>query len=124
RAHMGTHILLRLHGVEEQLIKPVADSLPCRFCSESGHAACSVCVGIKSKSVTVESNCHLATPFKYTFAECRSQTTPCCNVPIVCPLCLTTLTTSKESRSQLAQWCYNMEEHFKGKSGFEIQIWG
>ncbi|KAJ7866993.1 hypothetical protein B0H14DRAFT_2161749, partial [Mycena olivaceomarginata] len=111
RAHMGLHILHKLRGVEEDLTKPVAHSLPCGFCGEMGHAACNVYVQVKKTSVAVESNCRLAAPFNYAFAERGSVATPCRNVPIVCGLCPSTLTSGRESRSQPAQWRYNMEEH-------------
>ncbi|KAJ7861954.1 hypothetical protein B0H13DRAFT_1900306 [Mycena leptocephala] len=113
RAHMGMHILrkLRGRGVEEKLIKSIGDSLPCGFCCESGHAACTMHLQVKTKSVTVETNCRLVMPFKYAFAERESQATPCRNVPVICGLCPSTLTAGKESRSQPAQWRYNMEEH-------------
>ncbi|KAJ7457020.1 hypothetical protein FB451DRAFT_1142947 [Mycena latifolia] len=113
RAHMGSHILRKLRGVEEKLIKPVGDSLPCGFCGESGHAACSIYLQVKKNSATAETNCRLAMPFKYAYAERGSQATPCRNVPVVCVLCPSTLTAGKESRSQPAQWRYNMEEHLE-----------
>ncbi|KAJ6583577.1 hypothetical protein DFH09DRAFT_838888, partial [Mycena vulgaris] len=111
RAHMGYHILSKLRGVDEELQKPVGDTLPCGFCGESGHAACNVYVQIKKHSATATSNCRLAMPFKYAYAERGSQATPCRNVPIVCGLCQSTLTAGKESALQPAQWRYNMEEH-------------
>ncbi|KAJ7810623.1 hypothetical protein B0H13DRAFT_1927255 [Mycena leptocephala] len=89
RAHMGTHILCKLRGVQEELLKPV----------------------VKKTSATVESNCRLQMPLKYAYAERGSRATRCRNVPIVCGLCPSTLTAGKESRSQPAQWRYNMEEH-------------
>ncbi|KAJ7872497.1 hypothetical protein B0H14DRAFT_2721869 [Mycena olivaceomarginata] len=111
RAHMGMHILRKLRGVEEKLIKPVGDSLPCGFCGESRHTTCNTYLQVKTKAATVETNCHLNMPMQYTFAQRGSQATPCWNVPIICGLCLSTLTAGKESRVQPAQWRYNMEEH-------------
>ncbi|KAJ7755778.1 hypothetical protein B0H14DRAFT_2282859, partial [Mycena olivaceomarginata] len=90
RAHMGMHILRKLRGVEGKLIKPastVGDSLPCGFCSESGHTACNTYLQVKTKAATVETNCHLNMPMQYTFAQRGSQATPCRNVPIICGLC-------------------------------------
>ncbi|KAJ7078969.1 hypothetical protein C8R44DRAFT_586980, partial [Mycena epipterygia] len=111
RAHMGLHILCKLRGVPENLSKPVGDSLPCGFCGESGHAACNIRMQVKKSSVTIETNCRLSMPFKYAYADRGSKATPCRNVPIVCGLCPSVLTAGKESRSQPAQWRYNMEEH-------------
>ncbi|KAJ6584060.1 hypothetical protein DFH09DRAFT_1028949 [Mycena vulgaris] len=111
RAYMGIHILHKLRGVQDTLRKPVGDSLPCGFCGDSGHAACTICMQVKTSAVTVESNCRLSMPFKYAYAERGSKATPCCNVPIVCGLCPSVLTAGKESRSQPGQWRYNMEEH-------------
>ncbi|KAJ7089915.1 hypothetical protein C8R44DRAFT_892102 [Mycena epipterygia] len=79
--------------------------------SESGQAACTVYIQIKKSSATIETNCRLATPFKYAYADRGSKAMPCRNVPIVCGLCPSTLTARKESRAQPAQWRYNMEEH-------------
>ncbi|KAJ7748853.1 hypothetical protein B0H14DRAFT_3603894, partial [Mycena olivaceomarginata] len=90
RAHMGMHILRKLRGIKEKLIKlasTVRDSLPCGFCGESGHAACNAYLQVKTKAATVETNCRLNTPMKYVFAERGSNATPCRNVPIVCGLC-------------------------------------
>ncbi|KAJ6555118.1 hypothetical protein DFH09DRAFT_858341, partial [Mycena vulgaris] len=91
RAHMGIHILHKLRGVQDTLRKPV-NSLPCGFCGDSGHAACTIRMQVKTSAVTVESNCRLSMPFKYAYAERGSKATPCRNVPIVCGLCPSVLT--------------------------------
>ncbi|KAJ7460432.1 hypothetical protein B0H11DRAFT_2316021 [Mycena galericulata] len=83
RAHMGMHILRKLRGVVEKLIKPVGDALPCGFCGESGHAACNIYLHVKTKAATIETNCRLAMP----------------------------VTPGKESRAQPAVLRYNMAEH-------------
>ncbi|KAJ7678655.1 hypothetical protein B0H17DRAFT_838271, partial [Mycena rosella] len=111
RAHIGGHILCSVRGVHEELKKPVGDTLPCGFCGESGHAACNVYIQVKKDSAKCTTNCRLATNIKYAFAERGSDNTSCRNVPIVCGLCPSTLTVRKESKSQPAQWRYNMEEH-------------
>ncbi|KAJ7502218.1 hypothetical protein B0H11DRAFT_1989903, partial [Mycena galericulata] len=111
RAHMGMHILRKLRGVVEKLIKPVGDALPCGFWGESGNAACNIYLHVKTKAATIETNCRLAMPVKYAYAERGSRATPCRNVPIVCSLFPSTLTAGKESRAQPAVWRYNMAEH-------------
>ncbi|KAF7372112.1 hypothetical protein MVEN_00070000 [Mycena venus] len=50
-------------------------------------------------------------PFKYSFADQGSKTTPCRNVPVVCGLCPSTLPAGKPNAAQPAFWRYNMEEH-------------
>jgi hypothetical protein len=55
----------------------------------------------------MESNC-LAMLIKYAWMEHGSTATPCCNVPIICGLCLSA---GNPSTVQPAQWRYNMEEH-------------
>ncbi|KAJ7847961.1 hypothetical protein B0H13DRAFT_1463685, partial [Mycena leptocephala] len=111
RAHMGVHILCKMRGVEENLKKPLGDSLPCGFCGESGHAACNVYLRVKKNAASIESDCRLAMPLKYAWAERGSTATPCRNVPIICGLCPSTLTAGNPSAAQPAQWRYNMEEH-------------
>ncbi|KAJ7670327.1 hypothetical protein B0H17DRAFT_1209427 [Mycena rosella] len=74
-------------------------------------AACNVYIQVKKESAKITTNCRLAATVKYGFAERGSENTPCRNVPIVCGLCPSTLTAGKESKSQPAQWRYNMEEH-------------
>ncbi|KAJ7150438.1 hypothetical protein C8R43DRAFT_835989, partial [Mycena crocata] len=112
RAHMGAHILCKLRRVEEELISPVGNVLPCGFCGKSGHATCNVYLEVKTRSISVVTHCPLApTTFRYKSAEQGSKTTMCRNVPIVCSLCPNTLTAGKASKAQPAQWRYNMEEH-------------
>ncbi|KAJ7805417.1 hypothetical protein B0H14DRAFT_3771691 [Mycena olivaceomarginata] len=111
RAHMGVHILCKMRGVEQTLKKPVGDSLPCGFCGESGRAACTVYLKVKKKTATIQSNCRLATPLKYAFAERGSVATPCRNVPVICALCPGALAAGNPSAAQPAQWRYNIEEH-------------
>ncbi|KAF8215121.1 hypothetical protein K438DRAFT_1926718 [Mycena galopus ATCC 62051] len=111
RAHMGAHILCKMRGVPEDLKKPVGESLPCGFCGESGHAACNVHLQVKRTSATIQTNCRLAATVKYAWAERGSTATPCRNVPIICGLCPSTLTSGNPSAAQPAQWRYNMEEH-------------
>ncbi|KAJ6582644.1 hypothetical protein DFH09DRAFT_855029, partial [Mycena vulgaris] len=89
----------------------VGDSMPRGFCGDSGQAALTIHMQVKTSSVTVDSNCRLSMPFKYAYAERGSKATPCHKVPIVCSLCPSVLTAGKESRSQPGQWRYNMEEH-------------
>ncbi|KAJ6627406.1 hypothetical protein B0H10DRAFT_1779660 [Mycena sp. CBHHK59/15] len=111
RAHMGAHILCKMRRVQEELKKPVADSLPCGFCGESGHAACNIYLQVKSKLATIHTNCRLAMPVKYAWAERGSVATPCRNVPVICGLCPSTLAAGNPSAAQPAQWRYNMEAH-------------
>ncbi|KAJ7635858.1 hypothetical protein B0H17DRAFT_1149654 [Mycena rosella] len=120
QAHIGGHILCSVCGVHEELKKlvgsfdiisilfahlvQVGDTLPCGFCGESGHAACNIYIQVKKDSVKCTTNCCLATNIKYAFAECGSDNTPCRNIPIHAR-------GREGSKSQPAQWQYNMEEH-------------
>ncbi|KAJ7046130.1 hypothetical protein C8F04DRAFT_1206173 [Mycena alexandri] len=93
RAHMGAHILCKMRGVQEQLKKQLGNSLPC-----------GVYLQVKKNSATIQTNCRLAMPVKYAWAERGSAATPCRNVPVICGLCPSTLTAGNPSAAQPAQW--------------------
>lgn len=60
--------------------------------------------------VHVESNCPHAEEFTYSTAKKGSKTTPCTNVPIICPLCPPPRNPRDKSP---AIWKYNMLQHIQ-----------
>ncbi|KAJ7645018.1 hypothetical protein B0H17DRAFT_1186981 [Mycena rosella] len=71
RAHISTHILHFIRGVNEALRLP----------------ECEVHLSKKGKVTHVATNCPMVSTFHYKPAEQGSKTTPCRNVPVVCGLC-------------------------------------
>ncbi|KAJ7915199.1 hypothetical protein B0H13DRAFT_2456801 [Mycena leptocephala] len=117
RAHIGTHILRFIRGVNETLRTPLVSSshpaqigpiLPCGFCAASGKPECQVNLRKKAQVMHVECECPMRSAFNYKPADQGSKTTPCRNVPIVCKLCHPD---APRAASQPAQWRYNMPEH-------------
>ncbi|KAJ7443372.1 hypothetical protein FB451DRAFT_1149702 [Mycena latifolia] len=111
RAHMGMHILRKLRHIPEELAKQVDGDTPCGFCGDSSRAECAISMKVTRTSVQVQTNCRLAAPFKYAYADRGSSSTPCRNVPIICTLCPSRLTAGKAGGWQPAQWRYNMDSH-------------
>ncbi|KAJ7934278.1 hypothetical protein B0H13DRAFT_1700536 [Mycena leptocephala] len=109
RAHISTHILRSIRGVQEDLRAPIGPSLPCGFCAASGKPECAVFLCKKKQTTHVETSCALVSAFNYKPAEQGSKSTPCRNVPVVCKLCFPDA--PRPGASQHAQWRYNMPEH-------------
>ncbi|KAJ7911780.1 hypothetical protein B0H13DRAFT_2479992 [Mycena leptocephala] len=109
RAHIGTHILRFIRGVNETLRAPIGPILPCGFCAASGKPECQVNLRKKAQVTHVECECPMRSAFNYKPADQGSKTTPCRNVPIVCKLCHPDA--PRAGASQPAQWRYNMPEH-------------
>ncbi|KAJ7653376.1 hypothetical protein B0H17DRAFT_397246, partial [Mycena rosella] len=109
RAHISTHILRFIRGVNEALRLPVGPSLPCGFCARSNLQECEVHLSKKGKATHITTNCHMVSTFHYKPAEQGSKTTPCRNVPVVCGLCFPD--PPRPGAVQRAQWRYNMAEH-------------
>ncbi|KAL0960227.1 hypothetical protein HGRIS_011861 [Hohenbuehelia grisea] len=110
RMHIGLHILRAMRGILETLKLPVAESLPCGFC---GTSACPPHLKRKKRNgvvmFTVETSCPYEVPIRYGMAAKGSTTTPCCNVPVICDLCVQPA--NARSTTDQAIWRYNMAEH-------------
>ncbi|KAJ7442126.1 hypothetical protein FB451DRAFT_1105911 [Mycena latifolia] len=109
RAHISTHILRSIRGVDEALRVPVGSDMPCGLCGYSNRPECEVHLRRKGPTIHVETNCAMVSTFNYKPAEKGSTTTPCRNVPVVCTICLPDV--PRAGDAQRAHWRYNMPKH-------------
>ncbi|KAJ7058989.1 hypothetical protein C8F01DRAFT_1255404 [Mycena amicta] len=111
RAHIGTHILRFLRGVDERLSRQFDIGLPCGFCGGCFAPECQVSLKGTQSSFQAVSNCSSFSDFQYGSANKGSATAPCRNVPVVCQLCHPQ--DHKRHTTLPAQWRYNMPVHLK-----------
>ncbi|KAE9386616.1 hypothetical protein BT96DRAFT_1005898 [Gymnopus androsaceus JB14] len=78
-----------------EVVQPLGESMPCGFCGLSGQDCC--------KHAIV-----------YNAVRNGSNATPCCNIPIICPLCQP-LDKIQGARAYKAVWLYNWSEHAASK---------
>ncbi|KAI6003280.1 hypothetical protein F5J12DRAFT_700378, partial [Pisolithus orientalis] len=97
-SHMGMHILHASQGIEESgLHSTVGNMFPCGFCGHLGHPDCTIKLKTTKHMKEIDTCCAYQVPFKYGFGDAH----PCCNVPVVCLLCV----------HWDAVWHYNMQQH-------------
>ena len=87
--------------------------MPCGFCGRStslDDRGCDVTLRTVGGVVHIESNCPHAEDFTYSSALKGSKTTPCTNVPILCPLCPAPRNPRDNSP---AIWKYNVPQHIQ-----------
>ncbi|KIK79954.1 hypothetical protein PAXRUDRAFT_159905 [Paxillus rubicundulus Ve08.2h10] len=102
-SHMGGHILRAQMGISEDNIN-VSMVDPCGFCSQSGHPVQLVKEGWK-RTFQPSSSCPFSIIFSIGAAANSTKTSPSTNVPIQCPLCLS----SSSDHSTILK--YNMAHH-------------
>ncbi|KAJ7759678.1 hypothetical protein B0H14DRAFT_2256511, partial [Mycena olivaceomarginata] len=88
----------------------VGDSLPCGFCSRSGHAKCQVFIKATSKKNEIQMKCLYAVKFQYKTADKGSAKGLCRNVLLICGLCPAA---QKEHDWVPAVWRYNMVQYLR-----------
>jgi hypothetical protein len=101
--HMGAHILYdsKLNRTEERCGLCLRPATMCPIYVTKGRGARGRCKVDFSKST-----CPNLVRFSYKNASESSETSPCSNVPIICPLC---------PLGSPAVWTYNLEAHFRGR---------
>jgi len=118
RTHVGRHILQSACGQADQKIREVCHILyplqihplivtqpglePCGFCGGDG---CTVKLDrMENECPKITSSCRYAYSFNYKSAKQPSKTSPCTNIPIVCPFC-------SSSNGAHFIWKYNAIPH-------------
>ncbi|EIW53975.1 uncharacterized protein TRAVEDRAFT_132679 [Trametes versicolor FP-101664 SS1] len=112
RNHVGGHILKAMRHVEEGLAGiPVGSEMPCGFCGRSGISMCSQLYLTAGRSPQPRSDCPHFYAFQYKSSLKSTQTMPCTNTPILCPV--PGCTQSTPDKLFTAVWKYNMPQHVR-----------
>ena len=99
--HMGAHILYdtTLNHSQEVCGLCLWPSPMCRLLVKKGHGA------LVGNHVDIDnSSCVNLIQFNYVSAACLSESSPCSNVPIICPLC---------PPKSPGVWTYSLHAHFR-----------
>jgi hypothetical protein len=101
--HMGAHILYdaKLNTSEERCGLCLRPAPMCHIYLKKGRDA-----QAKYSVDQKKSNCPNLVRFNYMNAATSSESSPCSNVPVVCPLCPT---------ASPAVWTYSLHAHFRGR---------
>jgi hypothetical protein len=77
---------------------------PCAFCGRSGTCTVSLTRGVRSEvDLQTTSTCHRAVKFNQKAAAKFTDTSPCTNVAIACPIC---------TEPAYVDYKYNLKAHF------------
>lgn len=85
--------------------------MPCGYCGRSNNGKCDTSSKITARKTEIICGCAYKVAFKYGYAGKGSDTTPCRNVPVICPLC--PMLPNPPTAARPAIWRYNMEEHIR-----------
>jgi hypothetical protein len=99
--HMGAHILYdaKLNSSEERCGLCLKPAPMCHIYLKKGRGS-----QAKYSMDQKKSNCPNLVRFNYTNTATSSESSPCSNIPIVCPLC---------STGSPAVWMYSLHAHFR-----------